>query len=134
MTNPFFAAFWKRWSATVSLTLSTAIWAIATSSAQIQTPAPQAPQIAPSSDEGQAAIKLFVLPENVVAKLFAAEPLLANPVAIDVDFQNRVWVCESFRQEEGIEDNREHPEWLNDDLAAQTVADRIAYILSLIHI
>ncbi len=128
MTNPFFAAFWKRWSATVSLTLGTAILAIATSSAQIQTPPPQSPQIAPSSDEGQAAIKLFVLPENVVAKLFAAEPLLANPVAIDVDFQNRVWVCESFRQEEGIEDNREHPEWLNDDLAAQTVADRIAYI------
>ncbi len=53
---------------------------------------------------------------------------MANPVAIDVDFQGRVFVCESYRQERGVEDNRNHPEWLLEDLAAQTVADRVAYM------
>ena len=37
-------------------------------------------------------------------------------------------VCESFRQGVGVTDNRKHDDaWLDDDLAAQTVADRLAY-------
>ena len=92
------------------------------------TPPPETPRIAEASQEAANAMQVFQLPDGVVASVFAAEPDVANPVAIDVDFQNRVWVCESFRQENGIEDNRNHPEWLMDDLAAQTVADRLAYI------
>ncbi len=93
-----------------------------------QTPPPQAPEIAPASDDATNAMQLFLLPEGVTASVFAAEPDVANPVAIDVDPLGRVFVCESFRQERGIEDNRNHPEWLHDDLAAKTVSDRIAYI------
>lgn len=86
------------------------------------------PRIAPASDEGIQAMKSFQFPRQLKIDLFAAEPDLANPVAFHVDYQGRVWVCESFRQGKGIEDNRKHGDWLDDDLAAQTVEDRIAYI------
>ncbi len=89
---------------------------------------PLEPVIAGASDEGQQAIASFSFPANLVCQLFAAEPMLANPVALDVDFQGRVFVCESFRQERGVEDNRSHPEWLDDDLAAESVVDRVNYI------
>ena len=91
-------------------------------------PPPQKPKIAPASDEGMQAISTFKVPPFIKVELFAAEPDVANPVAIDVDRFGRVYVCESFRQENGVEDNREHPEWLNDDLQARTVADRLAYM------
>ena len=89
---------------------------------------PLAPKIAPASDEAEQAIQRFRIPESFAVQLFAAEPDVANPVAFFVDSSGRVFVCESFRQEAGIEDNREHPEWLLDDLAAQTVEDRLSYI------
>ncbi|MDG2102802.1 MAG: PQQ-dependent sugar dehydrogenase [Pirellulaceae bacterium] len=92
------------------------------------TPAPQEPKIAEASDDAKNAIQVFQLPAGVTAEVFAAEPMMANPVAIDVDRHNRVYVCESYRQGLGVEDNRSHGDWLDDDLAAQTVADRLAYI------
>lgn len=95
---------------------------------QLLSQEPAAPQLAPASDEGQLAIGSFHFPEKWEARLFSAEPDVANPVALYVDNQGRVYVCESFRQEEGVEDNRSHSNWLNDDLAAQTVQDRIDYI------
>ena len=89
---------------------------------------PEPPKIAPASNEGQLAIESFQFPEKWEARLFAAEPDVANPVALHVDHRGRVFVCESFRQEEGVEDNRSHSNWLNDDLAAKSVQDRIDYI------
>ncbi len=92
------------------------------------TPEPLPPQIFPASNEGQQAIKGFRVPADLRTELFAAEPLLANPVAFYVDARGRVFVCETFRQSKGVEDNRGHADWLDDDLAAQTVEDRLAYI------
>ena len=89
---------------------------------------PLKPVIADSSDEAELAIQLFRFPKSLRANVFAAEPDVANPVAFCTDYEGRIFVCESFRQERGVEDNRKHPEWLNDDLAAQTVADRLAYM------
>lgn len=40
------------------------------------------------------AIKKLQSPAGAVVELFAAEPLLTNPAAIDVDTQGRVWVAE----------------------------------------
>ena len=93
-----------------------------------QTPKPKTPAIASASESSETAIETFKFPENLNATLFAAEPDVANPVAFHIDYQNRLFVCESFRQENGVEDNRNHSEWLNDDLASQSVADRIAYM------
>ena len=91
--------------------------------------APDPPKIAEVSEEGKLAISAFKYPQELKVELFAAEPDVANPVAIHVDPRGRVFVCETFRQEEGVEDNRNHQEWMDDELAAQTVQDRINYIL-----
>jgi len=84
------------------------------------------PPIAPASQEGQLAISGFKIPEGVEAKLFAAEPMLANPVVLGIDQSTgQVYVCETFRQQKGVEDNRSHMNWLLDDLSLQTVDDRV---------
>ncbi|MBS0204337.1 MAG: HEAT repeat domain-containing protein [Planctomycetes bacterium] len=85
------------------------------------------PRIAPKSDEGERAIQRFRLPPHTKTDLFAAEPMLANPVCFAFDARGRIYVTETFRQQNGVEDNRSHGHWLLDDLAAQTVDDRIAY-------
>ena len=70
----------------------------------------------------------FGMPEGFLVELFAAEPDVSNPVAFSVDEKGDVYVCETFRQNRGITDNRGHDRtWVEADLAAQTVADRIAY-------
>jgi quinoprotein glucose dehydrogenase len=109
---------------------------IATASADDETvdgseanrPEPLEPQIAEASSEGIDAISSFRIPEGWQIELFAAEPDVANVVAMDVDNLGRVFACESFRQNRGVTDNRGHDEaWLMRDLAAQTVQDRIDY-------
>ncbi len=70
----------------------------------------------------------FGLPNGFSATLFAAEPFVQNPVAFSIDEQGRVFVCETFRQEKGVTDNRGHDRrWVEADLAARSVEDRIAY-------
>jgi quinoprotein glucose dehydrogenase len=91
-------------------------------------PLPEEPKIAAASEEGARALAGFKIPAGLTGQLIAAEPLLANPVAFYVDHQGRIYVCETFRQGQGVEDNRGHGEWLNDDLAAQTVDDRLSYM------
>ncbi len=66
-------------------------------------------------------------PEGMEVSIFAAEPDVNTPVAFCFDEQGRMYVAESFRQSYGVEDNRGKEFWLLDDLAAQTVADRLAY-------
>lgn len=91
-------------------------------------PPPQEPQIAPASKEAEQAISGFKVPAGLKVEVVAAEPLLANPVAFTIDHRGRIFVCETFRQTTAIADNRNHGEWLDEDLAAQTVEDRLAYI------
>ncbi|MFN0018311.1 MAG: PVC-type heme-binding CxxCH protein, partial [Pirellulaceae bacterium] len=92
------------------------------------TPPPQEPQIAAASQEAEQAISGIKVPADLKVQVFAAEPLLANPVAFFIDNRGRFFVCETFRQTTAIADNRNHGEWLDEDLAAQTVVDRLAYI------
>lgn len=94
-----------------------------------EVPEPEVPQLAPASDEGENAISGFKVPEGFKMSLFAAEPMTANPVAFCLDDFGRVYVAETYRQGQGVEDNRGHNYWLIDDLSAQSVADRRAYIL-----
>ena len=85
-------------------------------------PAPEAPMIAEASDEAKNQIQTFKVPDNFTVDVFAAEPLVANPVAFFVDYHVNFYVCESFRQNRGVTDNRQHNRaWVDDDLAAQSV-------------
>ncbi len=84
------------------------------------------PPVAPASEDGQQAIGGFKVPDGVKVQLFAAEPMVANPVVFGIDHAGKVYVCETFRQQKGVEDNRSHMNWLLDDLALQTVDERVA--------
>ncbi len=101
---------------------------VTTLAAADETPAPEEPVVFEASDEPRSAMQSIRLPEGFRVELFAAEPMLANPVSFGFDEQGRVYVCETFRQGKGVEDNRGHMNWLDDDLAAQTVEDRLAYL------
>lgn len=89
----------------------------------------QAP-VAEATPETEKSSGGLALPDGFQATLFAAEPLMANPVAFCFDEQGRCFVAETYRQETaGVPDNRAHRYWIPDDLAAQTVADRRAMYL-----
>jgi quinoprotein glucose dehydrogenase len=82
--------------------------------------------IAPASEEGKNAIPSFKHDPGLKIELWAAEPMLANPVAFTQDEKGRWYVAETFRQERGVEDNRAHKDWLDTDIAAKTIEDRLA--------
>ncbi len=87
---------------------------------------PYSPRVAAASDEAAKALKRMRVPSGMEAKVWAAEPLLANPVAFCFDEKGRCYVAETFRLHAGVTDNRGHMYWLDDDLASRTVADRVA--------
>src|SRR2546425_8868507 len=85
-----------------------------------------APKIAPASDEGEQAIKKFQVAPGLKVGLWAAEPMLANPVAFNFDEKGRAYVCETFRLHAGVDDIRGLMDWLDEELASRTVDDRLA--------
>ncbi|HVV98862.1 MAG TPA: PVC-type heme-binding CxxCH protein, partial [Planctomycetaceae bacterium] len=101
-----------------------ASWALA---ADFVPRAANQPKVAEASNEGELAIQRFRVPKELQVRLYAAEPMVANPVAFCFDEKGRVYVAETFRQGKGVEDNRGHMHWLDDDLAAKTVEDRLKY-------
>src|SRR5262245_36869256 len=86
---------------------------------------PYTPKVAAASNKGSQAIRLFRPAQGLKVELFAAEPLLANPVAFAVDEKGRFYVAETFRHGAGVTDIRGHRDWLDDDLASRTVGDRV---------
>ncbi|GDX95676.1 glucose dehydrogenase [Planctomycetia bacterium] len=106
--------------------LSVMTLAVATVGAAESTP--YVPTIAPASAEAARGTAAIGLPPGFKAVLAAAEPELANPVAFTFDDRGRIFVCETFRAEKGVEDNRRHMNWLADDLASRSVEDRLAFI------
>ena len=65
-------------------------------------------------------------PDGFQWKLWAKEPLVADPVAFTVLNDGSLMVVESERQDRGVEDNRYSPWWLMEDLRASTVEERLA--------
>lgn len=115
---------WLQFHSSFLTTISACLYLLSlpvTSSAQT----PYLPAIASASKEGQQAIAGFRIPKGMHASLFAAEPLLANPVAFCIDERGRFYVAETFRQKKGVEDNRSHMNWLHDDLALESVEQRL---------
>ena len=96
--------------------------------ADFEQPEPLAPSVAAASSEPTEAMDAMSIPKGWKINVFAAEPDVANIVAFDIDNRGRIFVCESFRQNKGVTDNRAHDKnWILADLAAETVQDRIDY-------
>ncbi len=89
---------------------------------------PYVPDVAEASDEANEALARIRLPLDFEMKLWASEPDLANPVCLYVDHRGRVFVAMSFRLHAGVTDMRGHMDWLEDELAAQSVEDRLAFM------
>ena len=84
------------------------------------------PRVLEPSNEAQQAMSRFQMPKGVEASVWAAEPLLANPVSFCFDEKGRCYVVETFRLGHGVTDDHNHMYWLDDDMASRTVADRVA--------
>ncbi len=84
------------------------------------------PKIEPASDEPEAAMRTFALAEGFQVECLAAEPQLAHPVCFWIARGGEIYVAETFRHHAGVTDIREHMDWLDDDVAARTVEDRVA--------
>ena len=84
------------------------------------------PAVSPASPDAARSMTLIRVPAGLKLELYAAEPLLANPVAFSFDEKGRAYVVETFRLHHGVTDNRGHMNWLEADLASRTVADRVA--------
>src|SRR5262245_14772560 len=58
-------------------------------------------------------------------EVWAAEPLLANPVCFAFDEQGKCYVAETYRHSQGVTDTRNHMNWLDDDINLKSVAERV---------
>lgn len=95
--------------------LSATIW--------LQAAEPVAPAAGNAAELDVALKKLRVTP-GFKAEIYAAEPLIQNPVSFDFDEQGRAFVVETHRRRTSVFDIRNHPDWLNDDFSFRSVADR----------
>jgi quinoprotein glucose dehydrogenase len=84
------------------------------------------PVIDPASDDAKLALKRFSLAPGLKASLWAAEPMLANPVAIDFDEKGRLFVSETYRYRTSVLDIRDYMDMLELDLASRSIEDRAA--------
>ena len=86
------------------------------------------PDVAAASDVWEKQARKMQVPEGFSLGLFAAEPLLANPVAFTIDEKGVMYVAESYRYRTSALDIRHYMFMLEDDLACRTTEDRIASI------
>ncbi len=88
--------------------------------------APFDPKIELASDEPAAVAQTFEKPADFQVECFAAEPRIAQPVSFWMATDGAVYVAETFRHHAGVTDIRDHMDWLDDDLRARSVEDRVA--------
>jgi quinoprotein glucose dehydrogenase len=81
------------------------------------------PRVLPASNEGELAIRRFQYPKEFQVDLFAAEPMLANPVAFAIDEKGRFYVAETFRHSDGVLDIRGRMHWLDEELASTSTEE-----------
>lgn len=82
------------------------------------------PDIKPASDEAKNAIQRIKPATGLEVKLWAAEPMLANPVAFNIDERGRVFVTETYRYRSSTLDIRNYLWMREEDLASRTIEDR----------
>jgi len=95
---------------------------------QIATRVPE-PEVNEASDEAEQAIARMKVAAPLSIGLWAAEPMLANPVAFTFDERGRLFVAETYRYRSSVLDIRDFiAPMLEADLALRTVEDRVAMI------
>jgi quinoprotein glucose dehydrogenase len=87
-----------------------------------------APKVAPASAEAADAIRRMKLAPGLKIDLWAAEPMLANPVAFTIDERGRIFVAETYRYRSSTLDIRDYMQILEDELANRNQDDFLAMI------
>lgn len=80
------------------------------------------------SDSPEAALKKFAVAPGLKVEVWAAEPLLANPVALGFDDKGRAFVAETYRRRTSVPDIRKNEEWKIENLALRTVEERVEFL------
>lgn len=65
---------------------------------------------------------------NLVIHPFAKAPQVQSGTALTLDDRGQVYVCETYRFAKGVEDNRQHTNWIMDDLAVKSLDERRAML------
>jgi quinoprotein glucose dehydrogenase len=108
----------------VKLTWLVLLWTVLFASGAVSS------SVRAAAPAGEAAIALKKLQPaaGLKVELFAAEPLLENPVSISVDEKGRLFVAETHRYKDSIFDITQKPAWLLDDLSFRSPTDRAAFL------
>ncbi|MBX9582047.1 MAG: HEAT repeat domain-containing protein [Gemmataceae bacterium] len=80
----------------------------------------------PAKGSAEEALAQVQVEKGLTVEVWAAEPLMANPVAFGFDEKGRAYVAETTRFSNGVPDTRGHMKWLDEDLANRSTADRLA--------
>jgi quinoprotein glucose dehydrogenase len=91
--------------------------------AQVLSQPPQ-PLTNSAPNEAEQAVKNLRAAPGMKIEVFAAEPLIANPVSFAFDESGRAYVVETHRRRTSVYDMRYHTNWLDADFSFRTVEDR----------
>lgn len=120
-----------------NLTIAIALCGLATGSAQAakmklnDADRRAEPVIEEASSDAELALQQIQIPEGMEVSLWAAEPMLANPVAFAFDEHGRLFVSETYRYGSSTLDIRGYMGMLEEDMAFRTVEDRTQGIIDL---
>ncbi|MEO5804694.1 MAG: PVC-type heme-binding CxxCH protein, partial [Verrucomicrobiota bacterium] len=79
-------------------------------------------------NDAELSVKKLVVAPGLGVALFAAEPLLQNPVAFSIDERGRFFISETHRYKDSIFDITRQTNWLLSDLSFRQVEDRAAFL------
>jgi len=80
------------------------------------------------NETAEMALKKFSVAPGLQVEVWAAEPLLANPVAFAFDEKGRAFVAETYRRRTSVPDIRKYEDWTIANLALRSVEGRIAFM------
>jgi quinoprotein glucose dehydrogenase len=82
----------------------------------------------PTAESAEKAAKNFAVAPGLQVEAWAAEPLLANPVALSFGHDGRAFVAETYRRRTSVPDIRKNEAWTMENLALRSVEERVAFL------
>jgi quinoprotein glucose dehydrogenase len=89
------------------------------------------PEGVSKDDTAEMALKKFTVAPGLTVEVWAAEPLLANPVALAFDEKGRAFVAETYRRRTSVPDIRKNEDWTLANLALRSVEERVAFMKNM---
>ena len=81
-----------------------------------------------AAESAESALRKFTVAPGLRVDVWAAEPLLANPVAFTFDERGRAFVAETYRRRSSVPDIRNNDPWKIGNLALRSVEERTAFL------